>query len=65
MSNDLEVIQIIRTRLLHRGLGQNADDPVRIIEQYWDMDGMLLFEFDRWNGEVRAPVADRRRGLYS
>lgn len=44
--NDLEVIPIIRTRLLRRGLGQREDDPVRIIHQYWMMDGTLLFEYD-------------------
>lgn len=56
--SDVRIIQVIRTRLLTRGRGEGGD-PVRIIEQYWDMDGKLLFEFDTWNGEVYAPIAER------
>lgn len=46
-----EVIQVIRTRLLRRGRGRTeADEPVRIIEQYWSLDGQLLAENDPWPG---------------
>lgn len=42
---DLEVIQVIRTNLLRRGKGVDGD-PLRVITQYWSMDGELLWEFD-------------------
>jgi hypothetical protein len=41
----VEVLQVIRTTLLRRGKGIEGD-PVRIITQYWLMDGTLLFEHD-------------------
>jgi len=44
MLADLEVIQIIHTNLLRRGDGKK--EVVRIVEQYWRMDGTLLFEID-------------------
>jgi hypothetical protein len=43
----LEVIQVIHTRLQNRGKGL-ANDPVRTIDQYWDMQGNLLWERDMW-----------------
>lgn len=42
---DLEVIQVVKTRLLRKGEGVEGD-PIRIIEQYWGMDGNLLWEID-------------------
>lgn len=48
MSDDLEVLQVVKTTLLRRGLGQREDDPVRRITQYWGMDGTLLWEIDPW-----------------
>jgi hypothetical protein len=42
---DVQIKQIIITRLLRRGEGKN-DDPIRIITQFWDMDGNLIAEFD-------------------
>lgn len=39
-----EVIQVIRTTLLRRGDGK--EDPIRIIEQFWSLDGQLLAEND-------------------
>ena len=41
----VEVIQVIHTHLARRGRGTD-DDPVRIVDQYWTMDGQLLVEFD-------------------
>lgn len=41
---DVEVIQVIKTRLLSRGDGVKT--YCRIIEQYWDMQGNLLWEID-------------------
>ncbi len=46
MADDLEVLQVVRTRLLRRGAGKDASDPIRIIEQFWAMDGTLLVERD-------------------
>lgn len=40
-----EVIQVIRTNLHRRGKGVEGD-PIRVITQYWSMDGYLLWEFD-------------------
>lgn len=42
----VEVMAVIKTTLLRRGNGESQDDPIRIITQYWDMKGDLLFEFD-------------------
>ncbi|MNV81866.1 hypothetical protein D3C71_1755610 [compost metagenome] len=42
-----KVIQVIETRLTRRGNG--IDDPVRIITQYWTLDGVLLAEVDPVN----------------
>lgn len=46
MSSDVEVIQVVRTRLMRRGRGLNSDDPIRIITQYWSLEGELLAEVD-------------------
>ena len=45
MSWDVEVVQVVRTRLTSRGKG-TQEDPVRRIEQYWTLDGTLLAEVD-------------------
>jgi hypothetical protein len=42
---DVEVMQVIRVRLLSRGVGTEAD-PMRAIDQYWSMDGQYLAEYD-------------------
>ena len=47
-----EVMQVIRTTLTRRGRGIEGD-PVRIITQYWSLDGVLLAEVD--------PVSEARR----
>lgn len=39
-------MEVIRTTLTKRGKGVSDDDPVRIVEQYWTFDGMLLWERD-------------------
>lgn len=43
--DDVKILQLIRTRILRRGKGIEGD-PIRIIEQYWDMEGNLVFEID-------------------
>ena len=39
-----KVIQVIETTLTRRGDGANT--PIRIITQYWSLDGKLLTEID-------------------
>lgn len=38
-----KVIQVIEAED-RRGLGQSQDDPVRLIKQYWSLEGQLLWE---------------------
>ena len=45
-----EVIQVIYTNLELRGDGTEGN-PYRRIEQYWNLDGTLLFEKDEWKGK--------------
>lgn len=40
------VIQVIETRLERRGSGKDKDDPIRIVTQYWSLEGELLAEVD-------------------
>jgi hypothetical protein len=40
------VIQVIETTLTRRGSGKSEDDPIRVITQYWSLDGELLAEVD-------------------
>lgn len=40
------VIQVIETKLLRRGSGESNDDPIRIVTQYWTLEGELLAEVD-------------------
>ena len=46
-----EVIQVIRTTLTRRGDG-TTESPIRVITQYWTLEGKLLVEVD--------PVAENR-----
>lgn len=39
------VIQVVETTILRRGTGA-VGDPIRVITQYWGMDGKLLCEID-------------------
>lgn len=41
---EVEIEKLIHTRLFRRGNGK--DDPIRIIDQWWDMEGKLIFEYD-------------------
>jgi len=51
---DVEVIQVIHTRLLRLGRGKDDSDPVRIIDQYWDMEGNLMWQRDEWKEQENA-----------
>lgn len=41
-----KVIQVVVTTLTRRGSGQEASSPIRIVTQYWSLDGDLLAEVD-------------------
>lgn len=41
----VEVVKFIKTTLSRKGDGTEGS-PIRIIEQYWDFDGNLVFEYD-------------------
>lgn len=40
------VIEVVETNLLRRGEGKSPIDPIRIVTQYWSLDGKLLAEVD-------------------
>jgi hypothetical protein len=44
--DECKKIELIRTNLLRRGSGKDENDCIRVITQYWTLDGVLLFEFD-------------------
>lgn len=47
---EVEVIKVVRTYLMRRGKGVPGS-PVRIIEQFWSLDGTLLAENDPLQNE--------------
>ena len=55
------VIQVIETTIERRGAGVQ-DDPVRVITQYWTLDGVLLAEVDpcRRPNAALSEAADKR-----
>jgi len=48
MSKDVEIVQLIHTRIKTTGEGKAPDDPFRVVEQWWTMGGDLVFERDAW-----------------
>jgi len=42
---DVELIQVIRTRLTLKGNGKE-DNPYHLVTQYWSLDGELLAEVE-------------------
>ena len=48
----VKIVEFIETTLMRRGKGVD-NDPIRIVTQYWDLEGNLRFEVDEW--------ADRHR----
>lgn len=46
-ANDaVRVIEVIENTLKRRGSGASPDDQVRVITQYWSLDGQPLAEVD-------------------
>jgi hypothetical protein len=48
----VEIVKLIKTTLTLKGSGESENDPIRILIQYWDMKGSLLFEIDTHTKEV-------------
>jgi len=42
----VRVIKVIESTIMRRGSGIDASDPIRIVTQYWTLDGKLIFEID-------------------
>lgn len=53
------VIEVIETTLLRRWTGKDQDSPIRIITQYWSLEGELLAEVDPTGGSVDVMVLYR------
>lgn len=51
MYKEVEIIQVIKTRLQIRGDGRSENHPLRIITQFWSMNGDLLAEVDPFQPE--------------
>lgn len=50
MNEPVQVIKVVRTNLTRRGSGKDNTDPIRIITEYWSLDGELLAEVDPTKG---------------
>ena len=46
------LIEVIVTELKLTGEGKDGD-PVRIVRQYWSVDGQLLAEVDTWKSLLK------------
>lgn len=47
----VQKIEVIRTELSRRGSGKDISDPMRILVQYWTLDGELLAEVDAYKDQ--------------
>ncbi len=47
----VELVEVIRV-VAPRGAGVEGD-PIRLVVQYWDKDGMMLSEFDSFSQTTR------------
>lgn len=61
MMDQAKVIQVIETTLTRRGTGKDETSPLRIVTQYWSLDGKLLAEVDPI--AVIDPVVGVRPGM--
>lgn len=55
------VMQVIETTIERRGDGKDARSPIRVITQYWTLEGTLLAEVDpcAQTIPVEAPMYER------
>ena len=44
--DNAKLITVIVTTLTRRGTGKTSDSPIRVVTQYWSLDGALLAEVD-------------------
>lgn len=58
---DVELIQVIRTRLTTRGDGKTDKTILRAITQYWSLDGELLAEVDPFPPGCASPRAEEQQ----
>ncbi len=49
----VEIKEVIVTTLTRRGNGKET--PIRVITQYWNLDGSLIIEIDPINELNKAP----------
>lgn len=55
--NTVEIKKVIVTTLARRGDG--IKDPIRVITQYWNIDGSLIFEIDPKDDLKDDPIVNR------
>lgn len=55
--DEAKAIQVIETTLTRRGAGFR-DDPVRVVTQYWSLDGILLAEKDPFIGPTPGEIVE-------
>lgn len=53
----VEILQVIKTHLLRRGKGTDLD-PIRIVTQFWDMEGNLIFEVDDYLNQIKSELKE-------
>lgn len=58
MKKTVEILEVIVTNLATRGDGIKT--PIRIITQYWTLDGELLFELDPMVMETKELLREAR-----
>jgi hypothetical protein len=51
------VVTLIETTLTRRGSGKDDGDPIRVITQYWTLDGVFVMEIDPYVRVVQKPRA--------
>ena len=44
--DNAKLVTVIVTTLTRRGTGKTSDSPIRVVTQYWSLDGDLLSEVD-------------------
>lgn len=44
--NKVKVVRLIETSITKRGSGSGPNSPIRVVTQWWTMNGELVFEID-------------------
>lgn len=60
MTDQARVIQVIETTLTRRGSGLTKDSILRVVRQYWSLDGKLLAEIDPITEPPKTVLGDIR-----